>query len=421
MKSVNTVPIVLLVCLATLPSLLLARASNAQEWTRFRGPNGTGVSQATEIPTEWTADDYNWRVELPGTGHSSPVIWGKRLFVLSADPDDATRFVLCLDTETGEEIWRKAFASKSHPIHARNSFASPTPAVDQDHVYVAWSTPESTTFMAFDHDGNPIWDLELGPFASQHGFGTSPIIYKDLAILCVQQRKPDRNGPRIPSSFILAVDRETGQTRWRTSRMSEVVSYSVPFIYHAEDGNPELISLSTAHGVFSLNPETGKENWSIDAFSMRTVSSPIIADGLIFGTTGSGGGGNYVVAVQPGQEPALAYEIKKQAPYVPCPVAKDGLLFLWFDKGVVSCVRAASGEQVWQRRVGGNYSGSPVIVGDHLYCIAEDGVVVVLAADDEFQVLGRNPLGESSRSTPAIADNRMYLRTNSHLVSIGGK
>lgn len=393
----------------------------AQEWTRFRGPNGSGIGHAINVPAEWTEADYNWRVQLPGIGHSSPVIWGQRLFVLSADPEDATRYVLCLNTDTGEEIWRRDFASNSHPIHARNSFASPTPAVDQDHVYVAWSTPDQTSFMALDHDGKPVWNLELGPFASQHGFGTSPMVFNDLVILCVQQRKPDDDGPRIPSSFILAVDRKTGETRWRTTRMSEVVSYSVPCIYEPEGGKPELIGLSTADGVFSLDPENGEENWSVDALSMRTVSSPIIEDGLIFGSTGSGGGGNYVVAVQPGQDPALAYEIKKQAPYVPCPVAQNGLLFLWFDKGVVSCVRAATGKQVWQRRVGGNYSGSPVIVDGRLYCIDEDGVVVVLAAGEQFQLLGRNPLGESSRSTPAVANNRMYLRTDSHLVSIGGK
>ena len=379
-----------------IPSPLFTDLLQAQEWTRFRGPNGSGISQTSNIPAEWTSADFNWRVQLPGIGHSSPVVWGERLFLLSADPDNATRYVICLDARTGKEIWRKEFISESHSIHTRNSFASTTPAVDQDHVYVAWSTPSATNFLAFDHDGNPVWELDLGPFASRHGFGTSPIVYNDLVILCVQMRKPDRNGPRIPSSFILAVDRETGKTRWRTTRMSEVVSYSAPCIYQPDDGTPELIGLSTAHGVFSLDPETGRENWSVDAFSMRTVSSPIVADGLIFGTTGSGGGGNYVVAIQPGREAALAYEIKKQAPYVPCPVAKDGLLFLWSDKGVVSCVRTMTGKKVWQQRVGGNYSGSPVIVEDRLYCIDEDGVVVVLAAGEEFKVCGEGVFCQAS-------------------------
>ena len=202
--------------------------------------------------------------------------------------------------------------------------------------------------------------------------------------------------------------------------MSEVVSYSTPCIYEPDGGVPELICASTAHGIYSLDPETGNENWAIDVFSMRTVSSPIIAGGHIFGTTGSGGGGNYVVAVKPGTDAEVAYEIKKQAPYVPCPVARNGLVFLWYDKGIVTCIRADSGDQVWQKRIGGNFSGSPVIAGDRIYCIDDDGVVVVLAADDEYRLLGKSPLGEASRSTPAIAGGRMYLRTYSHLVSIGG-
>ncbi len=203
--------------------------------------------------------------------------------------------------------------------------------------------------------------------------------------------------------------------------MSEVVSYATPCIYEPPGGQPELICASTAHGIYSLDPETGHENWAIDVFSMRTVSSPIITGGLIFGTTGSGGGGNYVVAVKPGVDPQVEYELKKQAPYVPCPVAQDGLVFLWSDKGIATCIRADGGEQVWQHRIGGNFSGSPVIAGNGIYCIDEDGVVVVLAADEKFQLLGRSPLGEASRSTPAVANGRMYLRTYSHLVSIGGK
>ncbi len=169
---------------------------SAEHWTRFRGPNGTGVSDAKTIPVVWTESDYNWRAQLPGVGHSSPVIWKERLFVLSADPDNATRYVLCLGTEDGAPVWQRDFPSESHHIHDRNSFASPSPAVDADHVYVAWSTPATTTFMALDHDGNTVWDLDLGRFDSRHGFGTSPILLNDLVILCVQMMKPERDGPR---------------------------------------------------------------------------------------------------------------------------------------------------------------------------------------------------------------------------------
>ena len=338
---------------------------------------------------------------------------------MSADPTTATQYVVAIDTNDGHIVWQRDFSIASYPIHARNSFASTTPAVDADHVYVAWSTPVEATLSALNHEGETVWEQQLGPFASQHGFGSSPVLYQDLVILPLLEMKPDRDGERTETSRVVALDRRTGQERWLQTRWSEVVSYSVPCIYRSPSGADELIGCSTADGIFSLNPQTGAVNWQIDVFEMRTVSSPIIVSGLIFGTTGSGAGGNYVVAVQPGSAPKVAYDVRKQAPYVPTPVAKDDLIFLWSDKGIVSCLRAQSGEQLWQERVGGNYSGSPVIAGEHLYCIDEDGVVVVLEAGEQFRLLGKNALGEASRSTPAIADHRMYLRTYSQLFSVG--
>jgi outer membrane protein assembly factor BamB len=150
----------------------------------------------------------------------------------------------------------------------------------------------------------------------------------------------------------------------------------------------------------------------------------VIAGGLIFGSCGSGGGGNYVVAVRPpasaGSSPEVAYKVETSAPYVPTPVAVDDLVFLWSDAGIVTCVRAVTGDTVWHKRVGGNYYGSPICVGGKLYCIREDGEVTVVAASDEYKLLGRNPLGEESRSCPAVANGRIYLRTFSHLISVGG-
>ncbi len=395
---------------------------HAQEWTRFRGPNGSGECEETAIPVEFSEKDFNWKTELPGVGNSSPVVWGDKVFVLSADAKDATRYVLCLDATTGKIRWRRSYPSQPHPIHARSSYASCTPAVDAERVYVAWSTPDETTLLACDHEGREVWRLDLGPWVSQHGFGTSPILYEDLVILNNSQDGA-REAKKPGESYVMAFDCRTGELRWKTPRISEVVSYSVPCIYRGPDGRDQLICTSTAEGVYSLDPRTGKENWKVaNAFSMRTVSSPAIVDGVIFGSTGQGGfATNYVVAIRPEPSPAIAYEIKRQAPYVPCVVGKDQLAFLWFDAGIVSCIEAATGKVYWRERVGGTFSGSPVRVGDKLYCIDEEGVVVVLAADKQFKLLAKNPLGEPSRSTPAIAGGRMYLRTLSHLISVGGK
>lgn len=402
---------------------MLISSLAAEEWTRFHGPNGTGASEAKSIPAQWSESDYNWKVSLPGLGHSSPVIWGRKLFVLSADPDTATRYVLCYDTESGAKLWQRDFPSEIHHLHERSSYASCTPAVDAERVYVAWSTPSKTSFVALDHDGQVQWDLDLGPWVSQHGFGTSPMLYKDLVILSNSQQAHQLKPGETPGkSFMMAFDRATGKQRWATPRVSVNVCYSVPCIYTPPGGKDQLISISTGNGMFSLDPETGQENWSLDLFSMRTVSSPLIVGDVIFGSTGSGGGGNYVVAVRMGDLPRELYRVKQSAPYVPTSVAYGDLVFLFYDKGVVSCIDAQTGTEHWRERVAGTaFSGSAVRAGDKVYCISEDGEVIVVAASKQFQLLGRNPLGEPSRSTPAIAGGRMYLRTYSHLFSLGPK
>ena len=402
---------------------LIGPTTSAQEWTRFRGPNGTGRAEGDikNIPVQWTENDYLWKTPLPGIGHSSPVVWGDRIFLLSADPADATRYVLCLNAKNGAIEWRRGFSSKSHHLHARNSFASSTPSVDRDRLYVAWSTPEEVTFKAFDHQGNEVWSRDLGPWVSQHGFGTSPMLFDDLVILSnSQQAEQLEPGQKPGKSSMMAFDRKTGQLRWDRPLATSRACYGTPCIYRPKQGPPELICYNTADGVFSLDPKTGSRNWSIDVFRMRNVNSPIVVGDLIFGSNGSGGGGNYLVAVRAGESPQEAFRVTRHAPYATTPVAHGKLVFLFYDRGIVSCIQATDGKLVWLERLATSFSGSPVLVGERLYCIDDEGVVIVLAAKDQFQELARNPLGEPSRSTPAISEGRMFLRTNSHLICVGG-
>ncbi len=407
-------------------------SSNAGEWTRFRGPNGTGVGSGDSIPVEFTEADFNFKAKLPGgSGCSSPVVWDDKVFVLSANADDATRYVCCFDANSGDEVWQKEFKSEPHHLHTRSSYASCTPAVDEERVYVAWSTPKETLFKAFNHDGSEAWTQDLGTWQSQHGFGASPIVYKDMVILHnSQQGEKLDEGQQPGKSFMMAFDRKTGEEKWRTELVSKNVCYSVPFIHQSEDGGTdELICCGTGNGIYSLDPMTGKQNWAVNdgLFKMRTVGSPIEAGGLIFGSNGSGAySSNYIVAVQPGSSAKLAYKLANsgrfKAPYVPGLIADGDLVYCLYDRGYASCLNAKTGDVLWIERTNAAFSGSPVRIDDRIYCIDEEGVVWVIAASpNSYKLLAKNDLGEESRATPAVANGRMYLRTNSHLISVGGK
>jgi outer membrane protein assembly factor BamB len=404
--------------LPVLPLILAgALPAAAEEWTRFRGPNGSGLSEARGIPTSWSESDYNWKAKLPGAGHSQPVLWGERIFLTSAVEEGARRIILCLRAADGGIEWSRELEARTHDKHLRNSYASGTPAVDEERAYFVFAHPEALALVAFDHQGGEKWRRDLGPFGGNHGHGASPIVFEELVVLPNEQEG---------KSSIIALDRKSGETRWQTERRTERVAYGTPCVHLGRDGEPELLFTSQAHGISSLDARSGRPLWEAAVFTMRTVSSPVLAGGLAVGTCGSGGGGNYLVAVRLGGEgdvasTHLAYKLSRSMPYVPTPIARGDRLFLWSDGGVVSCVRASSGEVIWQARAGGSYSGSPVCVEDRLYCISDEGDVVVVAAADEFRLLAKNPLGEPSRSTPAVAGGRMYLRTYSHLISIGGK
>ena len=393
----------------------LATPLCAENWTRYRGENGTGISTASEVPTQWSAGDYLWSRDLPGLGHSSPVIFEDRLFVTSAVDEGAVRYLHCLNAATGKEIWvRQLGMNRSHK-HSKSSWASSTPVTDGHAVYVALADKERLLLSSYDYEGNLNWRRRLGRFSSQHGHGVSPILYQDMIIL-----PNDQKGP----SSIVALDKATGQTRWSTLRSIRRTSYSTPFVLSRPGTEPQLICVSGATGVTSLKPETGDVNWYTGEFPLRTVASPVYGGGLITATCGGGGVGKLLIAIDPDGKGAVAdthvkYRIDRNLPYVPTPVAYEDHIYLWNDNGVVRCLDVRTGENRWTQRIGGNYSGSPICIAGKLYCMSEAGEVVVLAASPKFQKLASNPLGDGSHSTPAVAHGRLYLRTFHKLFCIG--
>src|SRR6266536_6034720 len=295
----------------------------AQEWTRFRGPNGTGVSHAKTIPTKITDADIQWKADLPGTGHSSPVLWGNRIFLTTTGDKAGGISVVCLDAKDGRVLWGRDFPLAPFPRHQFNSFASSTPAVDAQRVYAVWNEAEHYWLSALDHKGKTVWQRDFGAFDSQHGCGTSPIVYQDKVILGNEQddAKFVKESTRSGESFIVAVDARSGKTLWQIPRRSAVVAYSTPCVYEPKGAKPALIFASQGQGIYAADPDTGRILWDYDqAFDTRCVSSPLIAGDLLFGSCGSGGGGNFITAVRAGEaatgrKAALAYQMKKSSPY----------------------------------------------------------------------------------------------------------
>lgn len=401
--------------LSFLAAALLASEAGAQEWTRFRGPNGTGISPSKGVPVKWTQGDFLWRVPLPGDGDGHPVLWGDKLFVTSAVNQGRERLVLCLRKEDGKRLWERKIPMATHGLGKSRCWALTTPAVDAERLVACFADPQQYRVIALDHSGKDLWTVELGPFESQHGQGSSPIFFEDKVILT-----NDQDGP----SFVTALEAKTGKTVWRTPRKPapQGTAYGTPCILQRDGGQPELILLSKNHGVSCLDARTGTPKWEAPVFDKRCVASPVVVGNIVLGSCGQGGGkGNFLSAVRLGGKEAYTIRTPSTTPYVPTPVAVGDRFFMVSDFGIASCVEASTGRVVWSERLGGNYFGSPVLAGGKLYAPSREGECAVFEAADQFKLVSKNPLGEGTHAAPAIDSGRIYFRTFTHLVCVGGK
>jgi outer membrane protein assembly factor BamB len=380
-------------------------------WSRWRGRDAAGQGGEASFPVAWSADAWAWKADLPGIGHASPVIWQDHVYTASADEPAGMRYLLCHELATGKRLWSREIPGPVDRHHTQNSSASGSVAADSHGIYWLWGTRENVRLEAVSHEGQPRWHIDLGPFASEHGFGGTPTVCGDLVIVPLEQ-----DGPGL----VIGIDGVTGKERWRLPRDgADKAAYSTPLVIERAEG-AEVICASHGHGLYALDPTTGRVLWENRCFPRRTVSSPIQVAGLLIGTSGDGGGNNLLVAVKPpdaaSAESTVAYSIDKSAaPYVPTPLESRGRLYLWGDRGVVTCVHAADGSPLWKGRVGGNYSASPIALGGRIINVSSDGEVVVIADGESFEVLGRTPLGEETRATPAVAGAWLLFRSASHL------
>ena len=391
-------------------------AMTAANWPRFRGPNGTGISRDAHLPAHWNVTDtLLWKVRVPGEGKSSPIIWGDRIFLQSSTKNGNERVLFCFDLANGKTLWSQSVPGQRARTHRQNTLASSTPATDGERVYALFWDGTDLRLHAYDLDGRPVWDRDLGPFVSQHGAGASPIVYDGKVFVA-----NDQDG----QSKVMAFDARTGDTVWTQQRRAFRACYSAPFVLERPGRPTSLIVASTA-GITSYDPATGQVQWdwqwTFPRKPLRTVSSPIYSQGLIFANSGDGGGSRHTVAVRAdGDRPRLVWQRSRSFSYVPTMLADGDYLYVVHDRGIAHCFVAQTGKAVWSKRLGNaNVFASPLLVDGRILVIDESGQIFILRAAPRYELLGRTRLGEPVYATPAIANGKLVIRGEEHLFCIG--
>jgi outer membrane protein assembly factor BamB len=399
-------------------TLVLLATLHAADWDRFRGPNGTGVSQSKAIPVKWGKENVLFKTPLPGSGHSSPIIVGSKVLLLSATNKE--RLILCFDADTGKQLWSQKIKGDVGKTHRKSSLASATPCSDGERVFCVVWDGSAVELLAFTLDGKEAWKAPLGEFKSQHGPGFSPMLVDGKVIV-----NNDQDGKAV----LLAFDAKSGTQVWKAEREAYRASYSTPIVTQGAEGR-ELLVTSTA-GITAYNPEDGKEVWKyvwpFGGKPLRTVGSSVIAENMVFACAGDGAGDRAMIAVKLGgkgnvTKTNLVWSLDNGTPYVPTLLAKDKHLYTLTDDGIAICREASSGKEIWRGRVTSGVSASPVMIDGKVYAFGEKGDVSVFAAvPEEFKVLAKNSIGEGIIASPAVARDRLYIRGEKSLICIGTK
>jgi outer membrane protein assembly factor BamB len=388
--------------------------SRAENWPGWRGPRGDGTSLETNIPVRWGPDtNIRWKTEIPGLGHASPVVWNDRIFTVTAVTENEDRALLCLDRNTGRILWQKTVltAPLEHK-HSLNSYASSTPVADGNLVYVAFLDLHQMLVSAYDFDGTLRWVVRPGPFSSTHGFCSSPVLFENELIV---------NGDHDGDSYIVALDRRTGKTLWKTPRLNHTRSYCVPFI--RDPGGKTQMFLTGDKSVTSYNPRDGKLNWLIDGPTEQFVASPVYSPktGLLYITGGFPD--HHILAINPVGEGNISkthivWRTTKGAAYVPSPILAGDYFLIASDQGFGLCFDALNGNILWQERFGEHHA-SLVSSNGLVYFLSDQGVTRVVRPGPAFELVAANELGEPCFASPAISRGEIFIRGNKHLFCIG--
>ena len=386
----------------------------AENWPGWRGPQGDGTCGEKDVPKRWDVATAAWKIEMPGIGHASPIIWGDRVFTVTAFPEKLDRVLLCFDRATGKILWQRTVVhGPLEKINRENSYASGTPATDGQRVYVNFRVGDELVVAAHDAaDGRQLWLVRPGTHEGEWGFSNEPVLYKDKVIV---------DGDSKGNSFLIALSSADGSTRWRVDRTHRGISYSAPLIREMA-GRIQLVQCGD-RCVTSFDPDTGQPLWTVDGPSEEFVATPFYCPqaGLVF--ISSSWPQRHLLAIKPdGQgdvtQTHVAWRDNKGAPYIPSFMVVDGFLFSVNATGVAFCYEAATGKVQWQERLGRHHA-SPVLIEGLVYFINDDGVIHVIRPGTTFDLVAKYELGEPCYASPAISDGQVFLRGFKHLFCIG--
>jgi outer membrane protein assembly factor BamB len=432
--------------------LALVAAAYAQDWPSFRGPSASGVADGQNLPVRWDAQrrtNVLWKTAIPGLAHSSPIVWGDRVFVTTAVSSQAGATfkpglygegtasedlsvhqwnVLCLDRATGKVLWERT-AYKGVPKekrHIKSTYASATPVTD-GRIVVAFFASQG--LYAYSLSGEPLWKRDLGRFdvgaydAPEFEWGTasSPILYKDLVIVQCDQQK---------GSFLAALDAKTGATVWKTER-DELPSWGTPAVI-ASKSRVELVT-NGSNFIRGYDPATGRELWRLGGSSKITAPTPVASDDLIIVASGrrpeapifavrAGANGDITLASGQSGSRSVAWSRTQRGSYMPTPLIYGGNVYILGNAGIFDCYALADGREIYRARIpdaGSGFSASPVASDGKIYLPGEDGAIFVVKAGPKFEVLARNEMGDPIMATPAISGGLLIVRSQHCVWAIG--
>ena len=390
--------------------VLLLLSPQFQDWPQFRGPTGQGVSEEKGLPLTWSeTKNVRWKVAIPGRGWSSPVVQGERIWLTTATEEGKSLRAIAVDLNTGAILQNvEVFRLKSARLaNSKNSFASPTPVVEGDRVYLHFGAFGTA---CITQSGEIVWKTRLEYDNGQHGTGGSPVIYEDLLIVSC-----DGNDVQ----FVVALDKTTGKVRWKKTREG-YQAYSTPLVVSLPGGD-QVISPGAFRAI-AYEPRTGKEIWQVkygEGFS--NVPRPVYGHGLVFICTGFQQAS--LLAIKPDghgdiTKSKIEWRLDRGVPFTPSPLLVGNELYMVSDNGIATCVDAKTGQELWRARLGGNHSASPIYADGKIYFLSEEGESVVIAPGRELKHLATNQLDGPTLASMAVSSGSLFIRSQAHLYRI---